>query len=162
MNRSRFTLAITLVAALAVPAAAEQRCLQPVERTALNVKMLQSDLMVAALSCREVPGFDYRGAYNAFMQRNGQAISRHIATLQSYFRASYGGQWQNQFDQFVAAIANEASRQSMANVAFCSDSARVLQWATQIAPEALAPSADMFAQSRGVQSACTAQSARLR
>jgi hypothetical protein len=165
MHRSRFALAISLVAALAVPAVpafAQQRCLQPVERTALNVKMLQSDLMVAALSCRDVPGFDYRGAYNVFMQRNGQAISRQISTLQGYFRATYGGQWQNQFDQFVAGIANEASRQSMANVAFCTDSARVLSWANQIAPESLGPSADAFAQSRGVQSSCTAQIARLR
>ena len=162
MHRSRFALAITLVAALSVPAAAQQRCLQPAERTALHVKMMQSDLMVAALSCRDVPGFDYRGAYNTFMQRNGQAISRQISTLQGYFRATYGGQWQNQFDQFVAGIANEASRQSMGNVAFCSDSARVLAWANNIAPETLGPNADAFAQSRGVQSSCTAQIARMR
>jgi len=158
----RFALAV-LVASLAVaPAAAQQRCLQPAERTAFHVKVLQNDLMVAALSCRDVPGFDYRGAYNAFMQRHGTGVARHIATLQGYFRATYGGQWQNRFDQFVAAIANEASRQSMSNVGFCAESVQVMQWAIQITPETLAPSADMFAQSRGVRSACAAESGRSR
>jgi hypothetical protein len=50
----------------------------------------------------------------------------------------------------------------MGNVAFCADSARVLAWASRIAPEALGTSADAFAQSRGVQSSCSAQIARMR
>jgi len=162
MLRSRCALAVSLAVALAVPAAAQQRCLQAAERTALHVKTLQSDLMVAALSCRDVPGFDYRGAYNSFMQRNGPAIARQIATLQGYFRATHGRSWRDQFDQFVAGIANEASRQSMGSAGFCSDSARVLAWANQIAPEALGSSADAFAQSRGVQSSCSVQIARMR
>ena len=162
MKFGRVGLAV-LMASLAVgPAYAQQRCLQPAERTALHVKVLQSDLMVAALSCRDVPGFDYRGAYNTFMQRHGTGVSRHMATLQGYFRAAYGGQWQNRFDQFSAAIANEASRQSMSSVSFCVESVQVMQWAMQITAESLGSSADMFAQSRGVRSGCHAESARAR
>ncbi len=141
-----------LMASLAVgPAHAQQRCLQPAERTALHVKVLQSDLMVAALSCRDVPGFDYRGAYNTFMQRHGTGVSRHMATLQGHFRAAYGGQWQNRFDQSPPRSPTRRRASRCRASASASSPVQVMQWAMQITAESLGSSADMFAQSRGVR-----------
>ena len=77
----------------AVPVAeAATRCASMQERTAMRVRAMQTELMVAALSCRAVPGRDFTGQYNTFVQRHGEKLVNHGRILKSYFQSRYGEQ----------------------------------------------------------------------
>ncbi|MCZ8149565.1 MAG: hypothetical protein O9325_17160, partial [Roseomonas sp.] len=62
-RKTSFRLLIGGLAALVAGPAIAQTCLQPAERTAFDVRALQSKLMVAALSCSQ------DAAYNAFVRK---------------------------------------------------------------------------------------------
>ncbi len=104
MTQSRFLVA-GLAAALAsavLPAAAQaQACIQPVEKTAFDVRSLQSQLMVAALACGE------QDKYNAFVTRyQGELGGAYRVLAASYRRA--GGQ--KALDSYITTLANAQSQ----------------------------------------------------
>lgn len=103
------------------------RCVTPKERTAVHVRVMQTELMVAALSCRAVPGRDFTGQYNTFVQRHGDRLVNHGQVLQSYFKARYGATSHRHLDAFITALANDASRRSMNSAAFCDESVQLFQ-----------------------------------
>lgn len=112
----------------AIPAAeAAKRCASAQERTAIRVRVMQTELMVAALSCRAVPGRDFTGQYNAFVQRHGDKLVNHGRVLQSYFQTRYGEGYRKKLDAFVTALANDASRRSMNSATFCDESVALFQ-----------------------------------
>ncbi len=126
--RKRFVTAIVAASVLALPVAdAAARCLTAKERTAVRVRTLQTDLMVAALSCRAVPGRDFTGHYNAFVQRHGDRLVSHSRVLQRYFSDRYGANSRKQLDAFITALANDASRRSMSSPTFCDESVQLFQ-----------------------------------
>jgi hypothetical protein len=113
---------------LAAPVAeAATRCATAQERTAMRVRVMQTELMVAALSCRAVPGRDFTGQYNTFVQRHGERLVNHGRVLQSYFQTRYGEQARKKLDAFITALANDASRRSMNSVTFCDESVQLFQ-----------------------------------
>jgi hypothetical protein len=118
-------LAATLVAAPVADAFA--RCVNAKERTAMRVRVMQTELMVAALSCRAVPGRDFTGHYNTFIKSHGERLVGHARVLQSYFKAEYGAESRRQLDAFVTALANDASRRSMNSTTFCDESVQLFQ-----------------------------------
>jgi hypothetical protein len=118
-------IAVTLIAAPAVEAAT--RCATTQERTAIRVRAMQTELMVAALSCRAVPGRDFTAQYNTFIQRHGERLVNHGRVLQSYFQSRYGEQSRKKLDAFITALANDASRRSMNSVTFCDESVQLFQ-----------------------------------
>lgn len=126
--RKRFMTAIVAASVFALPVAdATARCLTAKERTAVRVRSLQTDLMVAALSCRAVPGRDFTGSYNAFIQRHGDRLVSHSRVLQAYFNDRYGANSRKQLDAFITALANDASRRSMNSPTFCDESVQLFQ-----------------------------------
>lgn len=131
-------ISLLLAAALLLdPAGAIARCLESKERAAVDVRIVQTELMVAALSCRAVPGRDFTDAYNAFMRTYGERLADYGRTLKAYFAASYGANGDNRLNAFITSIANDASRRSMDKAAFC-DNARVLyQEAASLQPQYL-------------------------
>jgi hypothetical protein len=118
-------LAVSLAAAPVVEAAT--RCATPKERTAMRVRVMQTELMVAALSCRAVPGRDFTGQYNTFVQRHGERLVTHGRVLQSYFQTRYGVDSRRKLDTFITALANDASRRSMNSATFCDESVQLFQ-----------------------------------
>jgi hypothetical protein len=126
--RKRFVTTFLAASLFALPVAdAAARCLNAKERTAVRVRTLQTDLMVAALSCRAVPGRDFTGHYNAFVQRHGDRLISHSRVLQDYFSARYGANSRKQLDAFITAMANDASRRSMNSPTFCDESVSLFQ-----------------------------------
>jgi hypothetical protein len=103
------------------------RCVSAKERTAMRVRVMQTELMVAALSCRAVPGRDFTGHYNSFIKSHGERLVDHGQVLQSYFKTHYGADFRRRLDAFVTALANDASRRSMNSTTFCDESVQLFQ-----------------------------------
>lgn len=97
-------------------------CGRTVQRVAptdlsIEVRRLQTKLMVAALSCE-----DSRPAYNDFVVHYRPVLRRHGDALKAKFRREYGGGYQSKLDSFVTLLANQASQQSITDRAgFCAD-----------------------------------------
>ncbi|MBM3539421.1 MAG: hypothetical protein FJX55_16535 [Alphaproteobacteria bacterium] len=123
-RRIRSSLAALAVAALPL-SQAWGACYTAVEATAVHVKMLQYDLMVGALACRDInPELGMMQQYNAFITRNSDWLVGHSRILQGHFQKHYGPQHKRHLDTLVTALANDASKRSMTD-RFC-DSAATL------------------------------------
>lgn len=83
----------------------------------VEVRKLQTKLMVAALSCN-----DSRPAYNDFVMHYRPALRRHGDALKAKFQRDYGGAYQSKLDSFVTLLANQASQESnIDRASFCAD-----------------------------------------
>ena len=92
-------------------------CTDPVAQTALNTRALQTELMVAALSCGN------RIHYNAFVIKYRGDLVKHGRSLQSFFQRKHGAAGRKNLNTFITRLANEASqRSSITHAAFCANS----------------------------------------
>lgn len=116
-SNSACTLAsITMLIAglLTAEAALAERCAKPHEQTALSARALQTELMVAALSCRN------QALYNAFIRKFRGELAEQGRSLQSFFQRQHGAQGRKNLNAFITQLANGASRRSYnERVAFC-------------------------------------------
>lgn len=104
------------------------------EQAALDVRFLQTELMVAALSCGRS---DFHQSYNAFVTKFGPALKLHGSALKAYFSRQYGSQGVSKLDSFATKLANEASLRSMQQANFCHDSGMLMQRAVELHPTSL-------------------------
>lgn len=91
-------------------------CLTAEEATAIKARMLQTELMVATLSCRRAQS--HEADYNAFMDRHSVELRRYNQVIQQHF-GRMGGNPQRRYDSFTTALANDASNRSLASADFC-------------------------------------------
>lgn len=92
------------------------------ERTALHVRQLQSDIMVAALSC------DMRPRYNRIIRKLQPQLVHHGQALTQLFQRTYGAKAERELNRFVTAMANEASSRSISQGAdYCRNSAALFR-----------------------------------
>ena len=90
--------------------------LSPQEKEAMAFRHLQTELMVAALSCgRE----EYRNKYNAFVVRYRPALKRNGRILKTIFKRNYGRKSKRRLDRYVTQLANDVSVRSMERSGFC-------------------------------------------
>ena len=122
----RSILAAAALAVLAAPTASLADCLSKDERSALQIRALQTELMVGALSCRAVVQEDMISEYNAFAKKHEQKLMASGKTLVGYFHRLYGSQSRPRHDAFITALANVYSRQSMIAPDYCETSAALL------------------------------------
>jgi hypothetical protein len=124
-SRGRRGIALVVLAAMlrvtvATPAVAGT-CPTPAERNALDVRALQSRLMVTALACGT------RDDYNRFAVKYRKTLVRNGEIMVGYFRRNFGAKSQKHLDRYVTALANDASRTSNLNRRkFCRDSKEIL------------------------------------
>lgn len=107
------------LAALSVASPSSAQPLNAREQAALDVRYLQTELMVAALSCGRT---EYHTYYNNFVSKFGNSLKRHSNVMKAYFTREYGAQGGKQLDTYVTRLANEASLRSMQQASFCQDS----------------------------------------
>lgn len=138
---SKRLLAAGLVAAaIATPALAQNACVQPAEQTAFQVRALQSQLMVAALSCAPNDN-TFAANYRQFLDRYKPQVDQAFRTMQAHYRrtAGAGNRGERALDQHVTTLANinnqDGTRQGSL---FCSNAATLFQ-------QALAAPSDMNA-----------------
>ncbi len=90
--------------------------------TAMQVRMLQTELMVAALSC------EAKGQYNAFVQKFSGQLAENGRQLRTHFNKVYGPKAGSRLDAFVTRLANTASAISIRNSqTFCPNVRAILR-----------------------------------
>ena len=130
---------LALGAAASVAQAAGGPCLRNGERSAAATRMLQSELMVAALSCRESE------AYGRFVHRFEDQLVTHGHRLRTAFRRAHGGAARAQMSRFVTGLANQASaRAARQGKAYCAKADALFDKVLAVPPTRLAA----FAESR--------------
>tara|TARA_B100001564_G_C20499767_1_gene605579 strand:- start:158 stop:565 length:408 start_codon:yes stop_codon:yes gene_type:complete len=87
--------------------AAFAKCALEDEKQALDLKALQSSMMVAALSCGQ------QDAYNDFVEKYQHNISDGGDTIRTYFKARFGSSHEHELNRFVTKLANKATQESM-------------------------------------------------
>jgi hypothetical protein len=107
----RAAAAAALVVCLAQPALAQttkasSNCPSPVVE-AMQVRLLQTELMVAALQCRNAPGYDFSTKYNSFVMQFSSPLTQNANVLKSHFKN------QTQLDRYMTRIANDAGQRGM-------------------------------------------------
>lgn len=103
------------------------------DRAAVRVRVLQSDMMVAALSC------DLRNHYNEAIRRFQSELVLHGRNLRAYFDRVHGRSAQRELDRFVTAMANEASSRSAAQGnQYCVAAEHMLTTVRALPPNSLA------------------------
>ncbi len=108
-----------LVAAVVVssPAHAGENLTQA-EQEALTVRLLQSDMMVAALSCR------MHDEYNTTVTRFQTELVRHGANLRALFTRTHGDGAERELNSYITRLANESSmRRIAAGASYCNEAA---------------------------------------
>lgn len=112
------TLAIAMIA---TPMAASAQCFTMAEHAAVQVRTLQTEMMVATLSCRDVPGRNFIAEYNSFVKKHATGLRDQARALRTYFERRYGKPAAEQhLDRFVTGLANDISRRSM-TAAYCDE-----------------------------------------
>lgn len=79
-------------------------CLQPQEQQHFQVRALQSQLMVLAISC------EMHDDYNRFVTRFQPQLAAAFRGVQQHFRRTAGAQHQRQTDQYITNLANGQSQ----------------------------------------------------
>ena len=93
------------------------------EKEAIAFRRLQTELMVAALSCGR---WEYRTKYNTFVLRYRPALRRNGRTLHAIFKRNFGNSAKRRLEGYVTRLANEASVLSMQRREFCVAAGRKL------------------------------------
>jgi hypothetical protein len=86
------------------------------EKEAMAFRHLQTELMVAALSCGRQ---EYRNKYNTFVVRYRPALKRNGSILKTIFKRNYGQKSKRRLDRYVTQLANDVSVRSMERAEFC-------------------------------------------
>lgn len=114
---SGLAMALALAAASVVNSTGSAQAFQPRdsrETDAVNVRILQSEMMVAALTC------NMRNRYNTVVVRYQGELVSHGRVLKKMFRRDHGQRAQKELDGFVTQLANDASIRSIRErEAFC-------------------------------------------
>lgn len=115
-----------VAAALIGPGAAIAACLQPAEKTAFDVRALQSQLMVVALTCQQ------QDDYNNFVRRHMNELNSAQRGVTSYHRRVHGAQHQRQLDLYITNLANSQMQAGITRGSFfCREQAPLFQMAMQ-------------------------------
>lgn len=101
-----FLSATALISDKAVAMAPVSMCATSVERHALDARVLQTELMVAALSCNE------KKQYGQFVHKFQPQLQSQGAVLQSYFSRIYREGGTYQLNRFVTRLANSVSHRN--------------------------------------------------
>lgn len=128
LNLSKRVLSGVLAASLVLaPALARAECYTEAEWQAAHVRILQTELNVAQLTCSNVPDHSYDAQYGTFVARFGDRLKAAATELRAHFKRVYGGASETQLDSFVTRVANEASDRSMSSTTPCADAAPLFQ-----------------------------------
>ena len=113
-------LAGAFAAMLALAPAAAQSAgeIRPDEHSAIQVRALQSDLMVAALAC------DFHQRYNAVVTRYRAELVANGEVLRGMFDRVYGASADDELNRYITVLANwSSSRSVQQGDAFCASAA---------------------------------------
>lgn len=85
-------------------------CAAKSEAEALEARVVQTELMVAALSCNAA------ARYNAFVQKFRPELASAYKRLAPFFGRIYGGNAEKHVNDYVTRTANESSQRAIAQI----------------------------------------------
>jgi hypothetical protein len=92
------------------------------ERASLEIRLLQTELMVSALACQA------RDSYNTFVTRFQSELVDSGKNLKSLFSRVHGKDGTTRLNSFVTEVANDASMKSLQmGDQFCNETAQTFQ-----------------------------------
>ena len=103
----KLLISIITMLTLSSPAAAAI-CAKPAEFQALNMRALQSELMVAALSCSQ------KRHYNWFAKKYSPQLTSYGTQVSGFFKRHGAKNSDKLLNDFITKMANRASRASLA------------------------------------------------
>ncbi|MBO6948990.1 MAG: hypothetical protein JJ855_13495 [Rhodospirillales bacterium] len=103
-----FAAAVAITALMAGSAVAAT-CNDGSDKAAFHVRALQTDLMVAALTCEARP------EYNSFVRKFRASLVDHGMALKVLFKHLHGGKAEKALNAYVTALANRASQRSISH-----------------------------------------------
>lgn len=110
------TLIVPATSAQAVPCPSAGASQLTQGDISIEVRRLQTDLMVAALSCGA------RSEYNNFILAHRPSLQKYGKAIRAEFRRRYGPNGSKRLNRFITRLANEASARSNADRdAFCAN-----------------------------------------
>lgn len=98
---------IGLLALTAQPAFAADQCLREAEKVAFGMRVLQSELMIAALQCGQ------QAQYNRFMQLHQPELSTAYDQIGAHFTRLFGAEGEEKRDSYITDLANAHSQDQM-------------------------------------------------
>jgi hypothetical protein len=111
-----FTVAVLVTVFSSRPGAAES-CARPADQMALNTRVVQTELMVAALACNN------HQLYNEFVTRYRSDLIKQGQSLREMFDRRHGRSGTTHMNALVTRLANEASQRSVTQrYGFCQQS----------------------------------------
>jgi hypothetical protein len=111
---TRALASIGLFALMAQPSFAAGQCLREAEKVAFGVRVLQSELMIAALQCGQ------QAQYNRFMQLHQPEVSTAYDQIGAHFTRLFGTEGEEQRDSYITDLANaQAQDQIQQGPNFC-------------------------------------------
>jgi hypothetical protein len=99
--------AVIAAGLLTSQAAAAAQCASPRDKSAFDVAVLKTHLMVTALAC------DQRDKYNAFVTRFRNDLVAQEKALGVYFGRAFGRGGQREHDDYVTSVANVQSEDGL-------------------------------------------------
>ena len=124
IGRGGLVLAI-LAGQIAGASAGPGLCLDAAGARAERVRIVQTELMVAALQCRGRADLGLTAKYNRLVRRHGPALIAQSKILEARFRSHFGADFRRQLNARVTDIANGASLAALGRADFCAEAARV-------------------------------------
>jgi hypothetical protein len=100
-------------------------CYSAEERVAIEVRNLQTQLMIGALSCRAGGDDSLVDRYNVFVRAYGDRLATHISVLKGYFKKLHGADFNRQYDSFATGLANDLARDGASSQEFCARTSRL-------------------------------------
>jgi len=113
-------------AKLGLPAKAT--CLRPAEQSAVQLRLLQTDLMVAALSCHRKPD------YNTFVSKHRDELIKGGRQLRSLFHRVHGKGATPKLNSYITKLANSASMRSLDGNDYCGRMAKLFDGVLSVSP----------------------------
>lgn len=112
--------------------------------SARQVRLLQTELMVAALTCRSNAALNLDGKYGSFAKRFGPELKTHADALKVEFKGNA-----TRLDKYVTSIANASSDVSLSDLRYCDKVVSLFDAVLAVSPGGLdnfaAQKADSFA-----------------
>lgn len=127
-----FALGVVLTG-LSAGSALAASCVDRQDKAAFHVRALQTDLMVAALTC------DARPHYNSFARKFQNALVDHGVALKRLYRDLHGPNAEKALNTYITALANRASERSISKRDhYCEKTMRTFSALKNMKPQELA------------------------
>lgn len=128
--RRALATAATFIMVGTAAASAASSCVTGKDEMALQTRLLQTELMVSALTCKQTT------KYNDFVKLHQKELMKAHTQLRTFFNKKYGKAGGDELNSFITRLANDSSKRSIKNVKLFCETTTVVYDGALAAPSA--------------------------